>query len=190
MAAFVQIESGDRQLLAGIAAALEDAARRSGEWLVCRPGCTECCIGPFKITPLDAWRLRRGLAELGASDPDRARRVRRRAEAYVAAIKSNDEDGLPESMDDVPCPALDPDTGRCDLYEARPITCRSFGPVTRTGDETFAACHLCYDGATDEQMADCAVEIDPEDLEAELLAGLEGAPTIGSTVAHALAPLL
>ena len=34
-------------------------------------------------------------------------------------------------MDDVPCPALDPETGGCDLYAARPITCRTFGLTLR-----------------------------------------------------------
>jgi hypothetical protein len=54
----------DRALIQIVDAALAEAARRSGEWLVCRPGCTQCCIGVFPINQLDALRLRRGLAEL------------------------------------------------------------------------------------------------------------------------------
>jgi hypothetical protein len=45
-------------------AALAEAARRSGSWLVCRPGCTQCCHGPFEISQLDAHRLRKGLAPI------------------------------------------------------------------------------------------------------------------------------
>jgi len=194
----VQIRDGDRRLLAGIAGATAEAARRSGEWLVCRPGCTQCCIGPFAITRLDALRLRDGLSALEAADPGRAERVRTRAASYVGAIAPQypgnsatgelwDEDSFPASMDDVPCPALDRDTGLCELYEARPVTCRTFGPVTHTGEETLAACELCYAGATEEEMVRCAVEIDPEGLECELLAGLEALSAGGMTiVAYAL----
>jgi Fe-S-cluster containining protein len=194
----LQIDDGDRRLLAGIARAMDDAARLSGHWLVCRPGCTQCCIGPFAVTQLDALRLRKGLAELEAADPARAERVRARADSYVAAIAPlypgdavtgdlRDEDSLPAEMDDAPCPALDPETGRCDLYEARPITCRAFGPATRTGGDAIAACELCYAGATGEEMARCAVDIDPEGLEAELLAALENKGFAGMTiVAYAL----
>lgn len=171
----IQIETGDRQLLWRIAEAMAEAARRSGEWLVCRPGCTQCCLGPFEITQLDARRLGAGLAALGVSDPTRAERVRARAAAYD------------ETAEDIPCPALDPETGWCDLYEWRPITCRVFGPVTRTEDGTLAACELCYAGASDEQMAACEVQIDPQGLEGELLDALDAAGESGMTmVAHAL----
>ena len=195
----VQIETGDRRLLDGISETLAEAARRSGEWLVCRPGCTQCCMGPFAITQLDALRLRAGLSALQAADPVRAAAVRACAAEYAVAMAPLypgdpatgelwDEDRFPDSMDDVPCPALDPVTGYCDLYAARPVTCRAFGPVTRIGEGTFAACELCYTGATEEQMAACAVDIDPEGLEDRLLAALEAEDVRGKTiVAYALA---
>ena len=114
------IAAGDAALVQIVDAALAEAARKSGSWLVCRPGCTQCCYGSFPITPLDAWRLKQGLAELEHSDPDRARRVRERARQTLTV---NDEDAA--------CPALDPEAGTCDLYAARPITCRAFGPPVR-----------------------------------------------------------
>jgi Fe-S-cluster containining protein len=154
-------------------AALVEAARKSGAWLVCRPGCTQCCYGVFAITPLDRWRLQQGLADLETTDPARARRVRERARQ---AIAESDEDGA--------CPALDPAAGTCDLYAARPITCRAFGPPVRCGEEAVGVCELCYEGATDEEIAACEVEIDPENLEGALLAGFEPEET---TVAAALA---
>jgi hypothetical protein len=46
--------------------AMAEAARMSGAWLVCRPGRTDCCMGPFPITQLDARSLWEGLAELFA----------------------------------------------------------------------------------------------------------------------------
>jgi Fe-S-cluster containining protein len=194
----VQIESADRQLLANLAESMMEAERRSGNWLACRIGCTQCCIGPFAITQLDALRLRRGLTALDAVDPARAAGVRGRARSYVDAIGAIypgdagtgelfDEDALPQSMDDLVCPALDPETGACDLYAARPITCRSFGPATRIGENRLAACELCYAGATDEEIADCAVELDPDDLELKLVNALEAAGHKGTTiVAYAL----
>ena len=60
--------SGDQALIQIVDAALAEAARKSGPWLVCRPGCTGCCMGPFPITQLDARRLREGLAELESRD--------------------------------------------------------------------------------------------------------------------------
>jgi Fe-S-cluster containining protein len=189
----VQIESADRQLLAGIAGSMDDAVRRSGHWIACRVGCTQCCIGAFGISQLDALRLRQGMAALQAADPARAAAVRERAAVYVREIapvypgELFDEDNLPPSLEDLPCPALDPDTGACDVYPARPITCRSFGPATRIGDNRLAACELCYEGATDEEMEACAVEVDPEGLEARLVEALETAGFQGTTIiAYAL----
>jgi Fe-S-cluster containining protein len=188
----VQIEHRDQQLLRIIDSSMAEAMGRSGDWVVCRIGCTQCCLGPFAITQLDALRLRNGLEQLHAADPDRAVRVRRRAAEYVAAIGSEypgdtvtglleDEDRLPARMDETPCPVLDPATGRCDLYEARPIICRTFGPATRIGGNAFAACELCYQGATDEQIAACAVELDTG-FECALLAELAANGADGMTI--------
>jgi Fe-S-cluster containining protein len=73
---------------------------------------------------------------------------------------------LPEEE---PCPALDPETGTCDLYAARPVTCRIFGPPVRWGADAIGVCELCFQGASDREIADCEVCLDVEDLEAELL---------------------
>ena len=180
MGALVQIDAGDRRLLAAVSETMTEAARRSGEWLVCRAGCTQCCIGAFPITQLDARRLRRGLQELTARDPVRAAAVQARADAYPIVVDD----------DDLPCPALDPSTGYCDLYDARPMTCRIFGPVTQMEDGNLGACELCYDGATEEQMKECAVEVDSEGLENELVDDLAEQGLSGTTiVAFALRPV-
>jgi Fe-S-cluster containining protein len=184
----VHIRAADRSLLDEISAEMAEAVRRGPHWVACRPGCTECCIGPFAITQLDALRLREGLAALYAADPERARAVQSRAAACVAVIGELCDE-LPPETDNLPCPALNPETGLCDLYEARPITCRTFGPATRFAEQSIAACELCYVGATPEEIARCAVEIDPESLESQILATLEstglGGPTL---IAHALVP--
>jgi Fe-S-cluster containining protein len=145
--------------------ALAEAARKSGDWLACRPGCCECCMGPFPITEDDAARLRNGIRELESSDPERAARIRDRASTWTEG-------------DDEPCPVLDPATGTCDLYAARPLTCRTFGPPVRCASGALAICELCFDGATEAEIAACVVDLDPSLLEQ---AGAE------TTVASALA---
>ena len=169
--------------------ALADVARRSGTWLVCRPGCTQCCIGVFAINQLDAVRLRQGLAHLEKCAPERAARVRQRAREAVSRL-AHDFPGDPTSglldegeeaeqrfaefANDEPCPALDPETGLCELYEARPMTCRVFGPPVRS-ENGLGVCELCFQGATDKEIAACEMKADPDDLESALVAELEKA---------------
>jgi Fe-S-cluster containining protein len=179
-----RIASGDRALIQIVDAALAEAVRLSGPWLACRPGCTECCMGPFPITQLDARRLREGLGELEASDPGRARNVRERARAAAQRESTNTD-----ATGDEPCPALAPATGLCDLYAARPVTCRVFGPPMRVSDGPVGLCELCFQGASEEEIAACAMEIPAGPLEAELLGDLEAATGLSGDTTVALALL-
>jgi Fe-S-cluster containining protein len=183
------LTSGDRELVQIIDAALADATRRSGHWLVCRKGCTQCCIGAFAINQLDAARLRRGLAQLEAQDPQRAARIRERARQSVARIAADfpgdpvtgalaedqhSEDRFLDFANDEPCPVLDPETGGCDLYASRPLTCRVFGPPVRSGPENgLGVCELCFHGASPEEIAACEMQVDPDNLEEKVLRELE-----------------
>ena len=183
------LDARDRAFVQVVDAAFAEAARRSGDWLVCRPGCTECCMGPFAIGQLDARRLKLGLAELERRDAARAGRVRERArEAWRrigdvfpgdptagALAQSDGEEDRFASCPDDPCPALDPQTGTCDLYAARPLTCRIFGPPLRCGDEAVGVCELCYQGASDEQIVSCEIDFDPAGVEESLREDLEKA---------------
>lgn len=154
-------------------AALAEAASRAGDWLKCRPGCAECCLGPFEISALDAQRLRDGLLALETRDPGRAARVRARAGEASARLRREYPGDtvsrvLTEADDDEPCPALDPATGTCDLYQARPLACRTFGPAIRSGG-AVGVCELCFSGASEDEIAACAVELDTDALEAPFL---------------------
>jgi Fe-S-cluster containining protein len=179
--------SGDQKLIQIVDSALADVTRRSGNWLVCRPGCTQCCIGVFSINQLDAARLRDGLADLQKCAPERAAGVRERARESVArlspAFPGDPHTGvLDESEEaaqrfegfanDEPCPALDPETGNCELYESRPMTCRVFGPPVRSEDG-LGVCELCFQGASEKEIAACELKPDPDDLESRLLEDLE-----------------
>jgi Fe-S-cluster containining protein len=194
----------DQALIQIVDSALAEATRRSGEWLVCRPGCTQCCIGVFPINQLDALRLRQGLADLEVRAPQRAEGVRKRAREAVARLSKDfpgdpvsgvlDEgDAAADRFSDLgnnePCPALDPATGNCELYESRPMTCRVFGPPVRSQDG-LGVCELCYQGASDEEIASCEMKPDPDDLESGLLKALEDSTGArGDTIiAFCLAP--
>jgi Fe-S-cluster containining protein len=177
----------DQKLIQIVDSALAEAAQRSGKWLVCHPGCTQCCIGAFPLNQLDAFRLRRGLADLEASAPERAAQVRQRALESVSRL-SPEFPGDPASgvldegeeaerrfadfANDEPCPVLDPQTGYCELYESRPMTCRVFGPPVQS-EEGLGVCELCFQGASDAEIAACEMKPDQDDLESRLLAQLE-----------------
>ncbi len=194
----MDLPSGDGHLVQITDAALADATRRSGAWLVCRPGCTQCCIGVFPISQLDALRLRRGLDELESRDPERAARIRHRvlesrarlrhdfpgdAATGVLTDDESSEERFADFANDEPCPVLDPATGLCDLYGARPIPCRVFGPPVRNAEGGLGVCELCFQGASAGEVARCEMTVDPDDLENQLIAELEnaGAPR-GNTI--------
>jgi Fe-S-cluster containining protein len=191
-----ELPRGDAKLVQIVDAALADTTRRSGEWLVCKLGCTQCCIGVFAINQLDVARLQQGLADLAGTDPARAARIRQRARASIEGLRQdfpgNPETGiLEESVEATerfeefgnhePCPVLDPVTGACDLYSARPMTCRVFGPPVRT-EEGLGVCELCYHGASEEEIADCEMAVDPDEIEVDLLTQLEREGRRGSTI--------
>jgi Fe-S-cluster containining protein len=173
-----------------------DAEVRRGEeiaegQLACRIGCTECCVGPFEITALDAERLRRGLRELEGSAPAAARAVRERASsqwrAMAARFPGTDEGALERlctEFETVPCPVLDPETGVCVLYRHRPLSCRSYGLPLRSGDEVLPPCRLNFTGAPAAEIEAAALSPDRDDLERSILERLGLPDTI---VAAALA---
>jgi Fe-S-cluster containining protein len=104
------------------------------------------------------------LAELESHDPQRAGAVRDRARRAAQLTSFNHDD---------PCPALDPENGTCDLYASRPITCRCFGPPVLCDSDTVGVCELCFNGASDDEIAACLVDFDPEGLESVLIDALE-----------------
>jgi Fe-S-cluster containining protein len=183
MPSVVRLPAGDQNLVQIVDAAFADAAQRSGKWLLCRPGCTQCCIGVFEINQLDAMRLKQGMAELKKQDPERARRVQQRARESVKRLEQEfpgnvrtgvlgeDEEAqaaFEDFANDEPCPALDPESGTCDLYAHRPMTCRVFGPPIRS-EGGLGVCELCFHGATADEIAACEMQVDPEGLEEKLL---------------------
>ena len=85
----------------------------------------------------------------------------------VLGDSPEDRERFESFADEAPCPALDTETGRCDVYAWRPMTCRLFGPPVRMGDgQALAHCELCFKGASEAEVAACEMEV-PFELEAE-----------------------
>ncbi len=196
------LPAGDSELVHIIDVSLAEAAHRAGEWLACRPGCTQCCHGAFAINALDTLRLRTGMRSLRTTDPDLAADLESRARAWLdehladypgdpatglLGTSETDQARFDDFANEAPCPALNPSTGLCDVYTWRPMTCRVFGPPTRTGD-ALACCELCFIGATEAEIAACEMPV-PHELETRLLAEIESTDENSQTVvAFALLP--
>lgn len=180
-------------------AALSDAASRSGQWLVCRAGCTQCCHGAFAINALDAARLQAAMAALQLTNPEAAAAIERRARAWIAehaaefpgdgetgviGTSEAEQAAFDEFANDEPCSALDPLSGHCGVYAGRPITCRVFGPPVRMDDGgAMGHCELCFQGAPTATVAECEMQV-PHELEAQLVE--EMADERETVVAYAL----
>jgi Fe-S-cluster containining protein len=180
----MRLPAGDSELVQIMDAALADAARRAGPWLVCREGCTQCCYGAFAINELDALRLRTGMETLRSTQPALAAEIERRARGWIAehgasfpgdvrtgalGRRAAERKRFEEYANEAACPALDPVTGRCDVYKWRPMTCRVFGPPVLMGDgNALGHCELCFVGASKEEVAACEMAV-PNELETGLV---------------------
>jgi Fe-S-cluster containining protein len=194
----MKLPAGDRELVQIMDAAFAEAQRRAGAHLVCRPGCTQCCHGAFRINSLDAARLRAGMDALAETDPALATAIRTRAEAWVRSFAASfpgdpqsgvlaeseaERERFEEFADEAACPALDPESGRCDVYEWRPMTCRVFGPPVRMETGALGCCELCFTHADPAEIAACEMPV-PHDLEENLVAEL--VDSTETVVAYAL----
>ena len=178
----------DAELVQIVDSALSGAVTRSRKddgtsWLACRPGCTPCCHGVFKISMLDAERLRSALCDLEMQDARKAEAIRMRAKEFVGALNPDfpgeprtgilnaDEEAWAAFAEnpqaDMPCPALDPDSGRCGLYEGRPLICRIFGPPIRS-ESGIGVCELCYVDADEAAILAGQIHLTHITLEEEL----------------------
>jgi Fe-S-cluster containining protein len=196
------VPSGDQALVAAVDAACADAVRLAAGRLACRVGCTECCVGPFPISALDAARLSAGLDALAAAEPALAAQVAMRARRAVARMApafpgdpdrgalAEDEaarDAFLAAHGSLPCPALDPESGRCELYAHRPLSCRTFGPPMEIESQSLPPCRLCFVGASDAEVEAARGRLDCHALEEPLEREVERAGASRETlVAYAL----
>ena len=110
-----------------------------GSNIACRGGCSECCRSLFDITLLDGWYLRLGFNLLPEEERQRVLvKARKRvadlrsfwpdfSHPYILNYRSEQEwKALMPDDDETPCVLLD-ESGRCLVYEYRPMTCRLHG---------------------------------------------------------------
>ncbi len=113
------------ELVAKVDAHFGRVASRYGDAMSCRSGCAECCVR-FSVTLIEAVVIGELLAAMSGDE--------RRTLAAAAAAAGN------------ACAALAAD-GRCHIYSARPLVCRSHGAPIRlaTADSTeVEVCHLNF----------------------------------------------
>jgi Fe-S-cluster containining protein len=104
-----------RELAARVDAFFVKVRARHAADLACAPGCDACCRVRPTVTRVEADEVRALVASLAAAERER----------LVARAQAVD----PER-----CAALD-DDGRCAIYAARPLVCRSHGVPVRLRDE-------------------------------------------------------
>lgn len=104
-------------LRARVDAHFEQAMARSPEQFQCAAGCDSCCHRRFGVFEIEADRLREALSELDRRDPALRERVRHNA------VDPDHADHCAMLVD-----------GRCAVYEARPLICRTHGLPTAVVD--------------------------------------------------------
>lgn len=98
-----------------------------GPFLRCGAGCDACCRTGRTAFAVEVEALRRHLATLPAQT-----RLALAARAASAEVSGGER-----------CVFLDPD-GRCAVYVARPLLCRTHGPAVHQGAEGLAWCDLNF----------------------------------------------
>jgi Fe-S-cluster containining protein len=124
-----------REIVAAIAdAATEDAekgARELSEQLpqtrrllpVCQEGCSYCCYSTtVHASSAEILRVASHVKETRSAAEVEA--LRKHAEETASKIAGLDFGGRARAK--IPCPLLDTATGRCTVYEVRPIPCRAY----------------------------------------------------------------
>ena len=137
------------ELTAKIDAFFARVEARHGDDMQCATGCSDCCHVRLTVTAVEAAAIR---AELAGWPADRRARL-----AANAAAASADR-----------CAALDPG-GRCLIYAARPVVCRSHGAPIRLREGSLPVVRSCHHNFT-RTAPDPDCVLDQETLSALVLA--------------------
>jgi len=122
----------------------EQVSRRSAQtqtdfaWWPCRSGCAGCCetlAEEPQVTRAEWTRLKRAVDALPESARGRIGRALGRGGAGAS------------SPGPLVCPLLESSSGRCSVYAARPLTCRTYGFYA--GRSGVRACDLVIAGMSE-----------------------------------------
>ena len=133
------------ELAAKIDAFFTRVETRHGDDMQCTSGCSDCCHVRLTITSAEARAIADHLAVLPA--PTRA--------ALAAYARGQQADR---------CAALD-GAGRCQIYEVRPVICRSHGAPIRTKVGALPVIQNCHHNFT-HTVPDADCVLDQETLSA------------------------
>lgn len=136
-----------RALVAKVDAFFARVTQRFPAEMTCHSGCSGCCHVRLTVSEVEAEAIR--LHVLGLPEEERAR-VSKRAPAGASPGPSA-------------CAALEED-GRCAIYEARPIICRTQGVPMRVAKPgalpVLDVCPLNFEGKALEGIdADCVLDV-------------------------------
>lgn len=181
------------------------ASRTTAGEVACRAGCFGCCVGLFEISLPEAALVRAGVSRLSPEvRQDVVRRARRISDETAASFPGDAVSGLldperSEEADDAyfevvadrACPMLELPSGRCRIYEERPVTCRTYGFAwAKDGEVIHPPCGLNLPGADPERQLETAVDIglldEAEDVDRELSERLRIEPGRETTIVHAV----
>lgn len=181
------------------------AARTAIGELACRAGCFGCCVGLFEISLSEAILVRSGVARLSPFEREgvvlRARRIVEETEREFPGDPRAGllDPGRSEKADDAyfdivadrACPMLELPSGRCRIYEERPITCRTYGLAWAKDEEVIhPPCGLNLPGAAGGRQLETSIDLDlldqADDVGDEVAAELDLEPGQETTIAHAV----
>ena len=139
-------------LVGQVELAFDKVKHEYNDCVKCKVGCADCCHALFDLTLIEALYIRSKfddsfeeaaqqiiLARANAADRE-IYKLKRKAFKEHQGGKSDDEILEELAQKRVRCPLLN--TGdQCDMYTARPITCRLYGIPTQIGEKAHC-CHL------------------------------------------------
>jgi Fe-S-cluster containining protein len=137
--------------------------------LQCGAGCSLCCYGLFEIGSGDVPVIAEGLQQL---HPSRRKKIIRRALEIVESsahpnlreCEVEEKEAFFERTKATPCPNLD-ETGRCMMYEHRPLVCRTFGLPLREGRKYVGdICELNFTQSSAKERMAAAWDLQWEDV--------------------------
>jgi uncharacterized protein len=140
------------ELAAKVDAFFTRVMARHGDQMACNSGCSHCCHVRLTVTAVEANAIRALVSQM--------------PETVYARLLATVAGAAPDR-----CAALDAN-GRCQIYEARPIVCRSHGAPVRLRENSLPVVSACRDNfvGTGPATADADCIIDQETLSAMVLA--------------------